>query len=62
MVNKDGSILHKKTIAGQQYRVIITKRGSTSVWSARDTIKNETNGNVKEMTRKEWYKLFKQYK
>lgn len=62
MVNKDGTIKHKATIAGQRYRVIMTKKGSSSVWSARDTIRNETNGNVKELTRKEWFDLFNKFK
>lgn len=61
MVNKDGTIKLKATVAGQDYRVIETKRGSDSVWSARDVIKNETNGNTKEMTRKEWKVLFDKF-
>ena len=61
MVNKDGTIKSEYHVAGQHYVVLSTKRGSTSVWTARDKIKNMTNGNVKEMTRKEWYNLFEKY-
>lgn len=63
MVNKNGSILIEAVIKDQKYRVIETKFGnSDSVWSSIDTIKNETNGNIKQMKRVEWKKLFDQFK
>ena len=62
MVQKDGTILASATIKGQDYLVVQTKRGSSSIWSARDTIVNLSNGNRKELTRKEWYKLFNKFK
>lgn len=63
MVNKKGEILKDYTIKGQDYTVIRTRVGrSNSVWDAIDTIKNMTTGTIKTMTRKEWRKLFNQYK
>lgn len=62
MVSKDGSIELNKIVKGQDYRVVLTKRGSSdNVWSARDTILNQTTGQKKELTRKEWYKLFSKF-
>ena len=62
MINKDGTIKPKATIAGQEYQVIQTKRGaSSSVWDARDEIRNLTTGNKKEMTRREWKQLFSRF-
>lgn len=62
MVDKNGLIQHKKVIAGQSYRVIETKRGKDkTVWAARDVILNETRGDKKELTRKEWKTLFDKF-
>jgi len=62
MVNKDGTIQHTKVVKGQSYRVVATKRGAANgVWFARDTIVNDNTGSRKELTRKEWFKLFKNY-
>ena len=62
MVNKDGTIQYSKIVKGQSYRVVATKRGaSDGVWFARDTIVNDSTGTRKELTRKEWFKLFKNY-
>jgi hypothetical protein len=62
MINKNGTIKLNSVIAEQNYRVIETKRGqNNNVWSAIDTIKNETNGNIKTMTRLLWKKLFDKY-
>lgn len=63
MVSKNGTIKIEAVIKDQKYRVIETKFGnSDSVWSSLDTIKNETNGNIKQMKRVEWKKLFDKFK
>ena len=62
MVNSKGEIKAKATVKGIEYEVIQTKKGSGNVWGARDTIRNNTTGQSKEMTRKEWKELFDKYK
>ena len=63
MVNKDGSIQSEAVIKGQHYKVIETKKGgNSSVWAARDRIRNLTTGQDKEMTRKEWKDLFDRFR
>ena len=62
MVDRNGILKANATIKDTKYVVVLTKRGaSSSIWSARDTILNENTKEKKELTRKEWRELFKDY-